>query len=235
MSKHDDPGLVRAALTQRLKVHPRVAQQGLAPTPEQRQRLAASLPNIVAFGDRHYAAVHVILDWDHQLPSQVMLLRFYLSYTDREAAEIDVSVRAVDREIDSGNLYPEFDVPDYGEIDASETYVCLVPPRTETISDLRFFSDWRKSVQPSLSRDAVSIVRAHTSYERSMRERSHDNLGPPVVIGWAPPCLAQSKHWAIEVWLLVDFDGHMGRAHVFMVDSKARTVTREYFTEVQIG
>ena len=58
-------------------------------------------------------------------------------------------------------------------------------------------------------------------------------LGPG--IPWTPPCLAASKHWAIEVWLLVDFDGHVGRAHVFMVDSKSHLVTREYFTEVQIG
>ncbi len=235
MSKHDDPAMVRTALIQRLKVHTRVAQQGLGPTPDQRKRLAASLPDIIAFGDRRYAAAHVVIDWDHRLPSEASLIRLYLSYTDREAADVDNALRARDREIDSGNLYPEFDVPDYGEIDASETYVGLVRPGGNEVEELRFFSDWRKSVQQPVVRDVLAAVRAHAGYERSMRERSHDNLGPPVVIGWTPPCLANSKNWAVEVWLLVDFDGHMGRAHVFMVDSKLRNVTREFFTEVQIG
>ncbi|HEY0137639.1 MAG TPA: hypothetical protein VGB85_26320 [Nannocystis sp.] len=235
MSKHDDPALVRTALLQRLKVHTRVAQQGMGPTPDVRKKLASSLPDILAFGDRRYAAAHVVLDWDHRLPSEALLLRLYLSYTDREAADVENALKARDREIDSGNLYPEFDVPDYGEIDASETYVGLVRPKGQEVEELRFFSDWRKSVQQPVVRDVLAAVRGHAGYERSMRERSHDNLGPPVVIGWTPPCLANSKHWAVEVWLLVDFDGHMGRAHVFMVDSKLRNVTREFFTEVQIG
>ena len=235
MSKHDDPALVRTALLQRLKVHTRVAQQGLGPIPDVRKKLAASLPDILAFGDRRYAAAHVVLDWDHRLPSEALLLRLYLSYTDREAADVENALKARDREIDAGNLYPEFDVPDYGEIDASETYVGLVRPKGQEVEELRFFSDWRKSVQQPVVRDVLAAVRGHAGYERSMRERSHDNLGPPVVIGWTPPCLANSKHWAVEVWLLVDFDGHMGRAHVFMVDSKLRNVTREFFTEVQIG
>jgi len=235
MSKHDDPALVRTALLQRLKVHTRVAQQGLGPTPDVRKKLATSLPDILAFGDRRYAAAHVVLDWDHRLPSEALLLRLYLSYTDREAADVENALKARDREIEAGNLYPEFDVPDYGEIDASETYVGLVRPKGNEVEELRFFSDWRKSVQQPVVRDVLAAVRGHAGYERSMRERSHDNLGPPVVIGWTPPCLANSKHWAVEVWLLVDFDGHMGRAHVFMVDSKLRNVTREFFTEVQIG
>lgn len=235
MSKHDDPSLVRGALVARLKVHPRLAQQGLAPTPDQRKRLAQALPDIIAFGDRRYAGAHAVLDWDHKLPSEAVLLRLYLSYTDREAGDVESSLRLRDREIEADNLYPEFDVPDFSEIDASETYVGLVRPKTWEVDELRFFSDWRKSVQQPVVRDVLAVVRSHAGYEKSMRERSHDNLGPPVVIGWAPPCLAHSKHWAVEVWLLVDFDGHMGRAHVFMVDSKARAVTREFFTEVQIG
>lgn len=235
MSKPDDPTIVRAAVLQRLKVHVRVAQQSLAPSPDLRKKLAASLPELVAFGERRYAQAHAILDWDHRIPSEAVILRLYLSYTDREGAAIDSALRARDREIDAGNLYPEFDVPDYADIDASESYVAVMRPGNFEASDLRFFSDWRKGVHQSVSREAVAAVRASPSYERSMRERSHDNLGPPVVIGWTPPCLAHSKSWAIEVWLLVDFDGHIGRAHVFMVDSKTHAITREFFTEVQIG
>ena len=49
----------------------------------------------------------------------------------------------------------------------------------------------------------LAAVRTHPGYERSMKERSHDNLGPPVVIGWSPPCLANSKHCALESLALV--------------------------------
>jgi len=235
MSKPDDPTIVRSAVLQRLKVHVRLGQQGITPTPEQRRRLAASLPDLVAFGERRYAQAHAVLDWDHRLPSEGVALRLYLSYTDREGHAIESALKVRDREIDAGNLYPEFDVPDYGDIDASETYLASLRPGHWEAGDLRFFSDWRKGVHQSVAREAIAAVRACPSYERSMRERSHDNLGPPVVIGWTPPCLAHSKHWAIEVWLLVDFDGHVGRAHVFMVDNKTHAITREYFTEVQIG
>lgn len=172
MSKQDDPGLVRAALIQRLKVHTRVAQQGLGPTPDQRKKLAASLPDILAFGDRRYAAAHVVLDWDHRLPSNATLLRLYLSYTDREAADVENTLKARDREIDASNLYPEFDVPDYGDVDASETYVGLVRPGGLEVEELRFFSDWRKSVQQPVVRDVLAAVRSHAGYERSMRERT---------------------------------------------------------------
>ena len=47
------------------------------------------------------------------------------------------ALKARDREIDAGNLYPEFDVPDYGEIDASETYVGLVRPEGLEVEELR--------------------------------------------------------------------------------------------------
>lgn len=171
MSKPDDPALVRAAVLQRLKVHVRLAQQGLAPTPEQRRRLAASLPELVAFGERRYAQAHAILDWDHRLPSEAVVLRLYLSYTDREASQIEASIRARDREIDAGNLYPEFDVPDYGDVDASESYVAVLRPGVYEVGELRFFSDWRKGVHQSVAREAIAAVRASPGYERSMRER----------------------------------------------------------------
>jgi hypothetical protein len=221
MSKHDDPSLVRTAVAQRLKVHVRLAQQGINPTPKQRQRLAHALPQILPFGDRHYARpTSSSTGTTTSRPRPCCSASTSATPTARPATSRR-ALKLRDREIDGDNLYPEFDVPDYGELDASETYIGLVRTANYDIEELRFFSDWRKSVQQPIVREVLGIVRNHPGYDRSMRERSHDNLGPPVVIGWTPPCLANSKHWAVEVWLLVDFDGHMGRAHVFMVDNKA--------------
>jgi hypothetical protein len=55
------------------------------------------------------------------------------------------------------------------------------------------------------------------------------------VVGWAPPCLAEAENWAVEVWLVVEFDGQSGRAMVFMVDNETMEVTREYMTEVHVA
>ena len=40
--------------------------------------------------------------------------------------------------------------------------------------------------------------------------------------------------WAVEIWLVVEFDGQVGKARVFMVDSESLEVTREYLTEVHV-
>ena len=140
-----------------------------------------------------------------------------------------------ERVIAADNLYPEFDLPDYGMLPASETYVAMMRADRLMIEDLRFSSEWRRRVDQSAQRAALTSVRRLDSFTRSLQERTHEHLGPPVVIGWTPPCLAHSTNWAIEVWLLVDFDGHRGRAHVFMVDSGTHEVTRELFTEVLLG
>jgi hypothetical protein len=46
--------------------------------------------------------------------------------------------------------------------------------------------------------------------------------------------LAHSSAWAVEIWLVVEFDGQVGKAKVFMVDSESLEVTREYLTEVHV-
>lgn len=230
-----DDSIVRVALADRLLVHPRVAQQGLAPTQEQRQALLASLPRLVPFGSNRYVAARALLDWDHALPSQSLFLRLYLCYTDRESRALEADLARRERDIHADNLYPEFDLADFAQLPASEGYVALLRPGELRIDELRFASEWRRRVDQSAQRSALAAVRKLESFNRSLQERSHDHLGPPVVIGWTPPCLARSATWAVEVWLLIDFDGHRGRAHVFMVDGQSHEVTREFFTEVLLG
>ncbi|HRI08422.1 MAG TPA: hypothetical protein PKW35_11415 [Nannocystaceae bacterium] len=234
MTRSDDP-VVRAAIHDNLLVHPRIVQQGGGPGPEQRAALAAALPQLVPFANNRYIAARAILDWDHQLPSAFAVLRLLLCYSDREARSLDAEIGRREREIAADNLYPEFDLPDYGPLTASETYVTMVRGGQVMGDDIRFTSEWRRRVDQSAQRNALAAIRRLDTFQRSMQGRTSEHLGPPVVIGWTPPCLARSTKWAVEVWLLTDFDGHRGRAHVFMVDSGNHSVTREFFTDVMLG
>ena len=85
-----------------------------------------------------------------------------------------------------------------------------------------------------LARAALSAVKQLESYQEAYRKRQNDALGSAVVVGWVPPCLAHSSAWAVEIWLVVEFDGQVGKARVFMVDSENLEITREYMTEVHV-
>lgn len=225
--------LVTEAFTD-LRVHVRLQEQGVAKAEDFRKRLHAAVPELVPYGSNQYAAVRAVLDWDHQIPSEYMLLRIYTAYSRHEARLLDTQIRARDQLIASTNVYPEFDLPDYGELDASETYIAVLRPDSPEFEEFRFFSDWRKEVRPPVARAALSAVKQLDSFQDSYRSRQNDALGSAVVVGWVPPCLARSAAWAVEIWLVVEFDGQVGKAKVFMVDSESLEVTREYLTEVHV-
>jgi hypothetical protein len=192
------------------------------------------MPELVPYGSNQYAAVRAIVDWDHQIPTDYMLLRIYTAYSRHEARLLDTQIRARDQMIASDNLYPEFDLPDYDNLDSSETYIAALRPGSTEFEEFRFFSDWRKEVRPPVARAALSSVKQLDTYLEAYRARQNDALGSAVVVGWVPPCLAHSTAWAVEIWLVVEFDGHVGKAKVFMVDSESLAVTREYLTEVHV-
>jgi hypothetical protein len=193
------------------------------------------VPPLSAFSDHRFRSVRAVLDWDHQLPSQFMLLRIYGCYDDEADHHVQRLLDARDEEIGEMNLYPEFDVPDYGEIEGSETYVGVLKPGTTTFEDFRFLSGWRKQVEPFVADVAVRCVRGYEGYQRAAASRASEGLGGPVIIGWAPPCLAETEDWAIEIWLLTEFDGQTGKARVFMVDPVNERVSREFTTDVQLA
>lgn len=234
-NRERDAQMVRHALRHELKVHVRIVDQGKAPTPEQLEQLAETIPDVMAFGDSSFHGVRALLDWDHQIPSKYVLLRILGCYRAVDLERLDALIEDRDEEIAEGNLYPEFDVPDYGDLDGNESYVALMTPGSVEIEDFRFMSTWRKQVRPSVADLAVETVKNTPSYQRAAAARSGDGLGGPVVIGWAPPCLANTSTWAVEIWLLTEFDGHQGKARVFMVDLDAKTVTREFDTDVQLA
>ncbi len=233
--RQDDIALVRRAITHELKVHPRIVDQGHAPDAAALAQLVDALPALSAFGTKSFSSVAAILDWDHQLPSQFHLLRLLASYDKRDEERVRAVVEDRDDEITETNLYPEFDVPDYGEIDASESYVAVLRAGTTKLEDFRFLSTWRKQVGGTMADLAVKTVTRSPNYQRVAAARRTDGLGGAVVIGWAPPCLANSENWAVEIWLLTEFDGQTGKARVFMVDPERKEVTREYDTDVQLA
>lgn len=230
-----DAARVRDAIRNELKVHVRIQDQGHAPDARARERLAVSIPDLVAFDDKTFESVRVVLDWDHQIPSQFILMRILACYDARTRERVDGMLAERDEEIAEMNLYPEFDVADYGEIEGSETYVAVLRPGSIDFEDFRFLSAWRKNVTPKVADVAVRIVRTHDGYKRAAAARRTDGLGGPVVIGWAPPCLAHAERWGVEIWLLTEFDGHTGKARVFMIDMQNETVTREFETDVQLA
>jgi hypothetical protein len=230
----DPPDKLVAEAFGDLRVHVRLQEQQLAATPEFRKALHDAVPELVPYGSNQYAGVRAILDWDHQIPSEYMLLRIYTAYSRHEARLLDTQIRTREQGIANANVYPEFDLPDYGDLDASETYIAVLRPDSPEFEEFRFFSDWRKEVRPPVARAALSAVKQLDSYQAAYRARQNDALGSAVVVGWVPPCLARSSAWAIEIWLVVEFDGQVGKAQVFMVDSETLEVTREYTTEVHV-
>lgn len=231
---HAQHPLVQQAL-EKLLVHPRLVGQSILPDPVRLAELVGSVPPIVPFEGREYAHVRAILDWDHQLPSQMMILRIYCAHADHEARLIDIQVKKREAEIREDDLFPEFDVPDFGDFDAAETYVAGVEIDTWALEDLRFFSEWRREIRGNVARAALGAVRKRELFREAYRRRRSDALGGAVVVGWAPPALAHAAHWAVEVWLVTDFDGAAGSALVFMVDGNTHEVTREYETEIHIA
>ena len=227
------PTVARAL--ENLLVHQRLKDQKMAPTPQELGLLAEALPALMPFDSREYKFVRAVLDWDHQLPSQYIILRIYCAHTEMEAKMLRAQLDERDREIERDNLFPEFDLPDFGELEAGEIYIAGINPASYEIEEFRFFADWRREMRNATSRAALSTVRGQDSFQSAYKSRQNDSLGGAVVVGWAPPALAHSDNWAIEVWLVTGFDGATGRARVFMVDPQKQEVCREYETDIHIA
>lgn len=225
-----------AKALENITIHTRVTDQGLAPEGEELEEMVGRVPVLAPFGSNPYAGVVAVLDWDHSLPSEYMILRIYAAYSGHEFRKLETQLRGRRQQIAADNLYPEFDVPDMGELECSESYAALMRIGGEgTFEDFRFSAPWRKEVRAPQARQAISAVKKLDSYKKAFRQRDNDALGSAVVVGWSPPCLAHSDAWAVEVWLLIEFDGAAGRSMVFMVDSESFEISREYVTDVHLA
>jgi len=234
MSDPSPQQLLQQALAE-IQIHVRLQEQALVPEGSSLEPLSSAIPELLPFSNHRYAKIRVVLDWDHQIPCQMAYLRIFAVYTEQEAKRLDEALLACTQGIANENLYPEFDLPDYSQVDANEIYVGLIRPGADSFDEFRFFASWRKDVPPPLASTVIKTVKQLDSYKLAYAQRDKEGLGPPILIGWSPPCLAKSEHWAVEVWLLTEFDGRRGKAKLFMVDSGSMQVTFEDSTDVHTG
>src|SRR5690554_2702772 len=104
-----------------LRLHPRVAYQGLCADDEAARSIADSLRPLTPFRS-DYAGAICVLDWDHRLPSKMLALRIYAYYSAESLAAGHEAYDDRLEEIGDSDRYPEFDVPDFDLLAADEAY-----------------------------------------------------------------------------------------------------------------
>src|SRR5689334_14016097 len=109
------------APTPEILLHPRVAQQAIAEDTV-RQLVGAALPRLTPFRNHEVHSVVAALDWDHRLPSKALVLRLHVCYDPQTRDRFEQALARRQSEIKERDLFPEFDVPDYGGLPADEAY-----------------------------------------------------------------------------------------------------------------
>jgi hypothetical protein len=201
-----------------MRLHPRVAYQGLFGDDAARSRLAATLPTLTPFRARYYGAIAVI-DWDHRLPSKNLALRIYTYY---DADALAAGEEAFDdrlEEIGGKDKYPEFDVPDFIDLPADEAYECELGP-DGAVARCRLTSAWRRDVGEKEQLWAVDTARSSKEFAQlaaSAPDRPR-HLGDLEAVSWTPPCESGHARWTVDVWYLLAFDGRVGSGRSLLVE-----------------
>jgi hypothetical protein len=197
-------GLLKA-----LRLHPRVAYQGFFADEHVRDRLIGNLPPLVPFKSSYHAAL-AIVDWDHRLPSKTLTLRLYLFYDQWTLAAGEQAFDARLEEIGARDRFPEFDVPDFGELPADEVYETEVQS-DGSVAQCRLTSPWRREVPPSDGHAAVSVARGSSEFEKiagAALDRPR-HLGDLEAVSWTPPCESGHARWTVHTH--EQLDGKLAR------------------------
>ena len=214
---------LRTFVSKDLRLHPRVAYQNLL-RPDDAARLAAELPTLTPFRDDYVGALCVV-DWDHRLPSQALVLRIWAYYTPEslEAGEEAFDDRLED--IGRRDKFPEFDVPDFDHLPADEAYEVELDVDGQ-IGRCRLTSAWRRNVAHADAEQAVAIAGRSDEFKLLRQEVPDrpDRLGALEAVSWTPPCESQHDRWTLDVWYLLAFDGRVGTGRSFLVDLGADRV-----------
>lgn len=208
---------LRTYLSSELRLHPRVAYQGLFSQAD-KQSLIQGLPEIKSFRSS-YAGAIAVLDWDHELPTQSIPLRLF-GYYKRET--LDAGYEAYDDRLEligERDRYPEFDVPDFNNLGADEAYEIEIQ-LDGSMGDCRLTSSWRREVSSKDAKRAVTIAKTSKAFreiraENRMRPRG---LGDLEAVSWTPPCESKHADWTLDVWYLLSFDGRVGKGQSLLVD-----------------
>jgi hypothetical protein len=205
-----------------LRLHPRIAYQGLYSAAEERERLLASLPRLVPFRRSFHAAV-AILDWDHHLPTRTFALRVYAYYDEASFAAGEAAYDDRLEEIGTRDRYPEFDVPDFSDLPADEAYEAELDDKG-AVQSCRLTSAWRREVAAERAEQAVDIARASDEFLRMAAIERPRNLGDLEAVSWTPPCESGHPRWTLDVWYLMAFDGRVGSGRSLLVDLAEKRV-----------
>jgi len=201
-----------------LQIHPRVAQQGLAP-----ERISAvlvdSLRKVLPFRGKGIHSAVALLDWDHRLPSKALTLRLHVLYDQAARERFEQALDMRKSEITQKDKYPEFDVPDWAGLPSDEAYDIELTAEM-TVENMRLVSPWRRDVAPEEGDRATVAVRASQQFAeiRNTASGRSASLGDLEAVAWTPPCETTLPGWTLDVWWLTAFDGRMGRGWSFLVD-----------------
>ena len=209
---------LRPFVAEEIRLHPRVAYQGVLGDPSTAAKIAAALPPLPRFRSDYVGAISVI-DWDHRLPSQQLALRIYAYYTE---ATLEAGHEAFDdrlEQIAERDRYPEFDVPDFEALPADEAYEIELSP-TGTVGRARLTSAWRRTIAASDAAAAVALVEKSPEFRKLLDSSPQrpSYLGDLEAVSWTPPCESQHERWTLDVWYLLAFDGRIGSGRSFLVD-----------------
>jgi hypothetical protein len=209
---------LRPFVAEEIRLHPRVAYQGVLSEEGAATKVAASLPPLARF--RHeYAGAISIVDWDHRLPSSNLILRVYGYYSEDT---LEAGYEAFDdrfEQIAERDKYPEFDVPDFDGLAADEAYEIELSPEGK-IGRCRLTSAWRRTVAAKDAAAAVALVQNCDEYQKLVAASPSrpTYLGDLEAVSWTPPCETQHSRWTLDVWYLLAFDGRVGTGRSFLID-----------------
>ncbi len=226
---------LRALVAEEIRVHPRVAYQGLFNDESAAPRLAAALPPLPCFR-REYAGAITIVDWDHKLPSSTLALRVFGYYTEDT---LEAGLEAYDDRLEviaERDRYPEFDVPDFDGLAADEAYEIELAP-SGTIGRCRLTSAWRRTIAAGDASAAVALAAASPEYKALLAtiQNRPSYLGELEAVSWTPPCETQHERWTLDVWYLLAFDGRVGTGRSFLIDLGTSAVVSSRDFSVRTG
>jgi hypothetical protein len=209
---------LRAFIAEEIRLHPRVAYQGVFATESAAAQIAASMPPLPSF--RHeYAGAIAIVDWDHKLPSATLALRVYGFYSEET---LEAGMEAYDdrlEQIAERDRYPEFDVPDFDALAADEAYEIELSP-SGTVGRCRLTSAWRRTIAASDAAASVALAAKSPEFQKLLASTGQRPayLGDLEAVSWTPPCESQHARWTLDVWYLLAFDGRIGSGRSFLID-----------------
>lgn len=226
---------LRPFVAEEIRLHPRVAYQGLLAEEGAATRVAAALPPLACF--RHdYAGAISVVDWDHRLPSANLVLRIYGYYGEDT---LEAGHEAFDdrlEQIAERDKYPEFDVPDFDGLAADEAYEIELSPAGQ-IGRCRLTSAWRRSVAPKDATSAVALVQTCEEYGKLVAASPSRPayLGDLEAVSWTPPCESDYTRWTLDVWYLLAFDGRIGSGRSFLADLESKQIVSVRDFSVRTG